>query len=61
MKNLHLTEAQKEIIRGIANKETMRDLLLLVAGIVAHDTDDYATAIDASAFIKKAAVMVSIK
>jgi hypothetical protein len=60
MKNTHLTAEEKAAIRAIANRENLRDLLILVAGIVSHDVEDYAAAIDAGDMIRKAAVKVAL-
>jgi hypothetical protein len=60
MKNTHLTAEEKAVIRTIANRENLRDLLILVSGIVSHDVEDYAAAIDAGDLIRKAAVMVAL-
>jgi hypothetical protein len=58
--NQHLTESQRTAIREIATRENLRDLLLLVAGIVSHDVEDYATALEAGDLVRKAASKVSL-
>ena len=57
--NKHLTDQERETIRQIATRENLRDIVLLIAGIVAHDVEDYAKALDASDLIRKAAVTIS--
>ena len=59
MKNTHLSSQEKAAIRAIVSRENLRDFLLLVAGIVTHDVENYATAIDAGDLIRKAAIKVA--
>ncbi len=59
MSHIHLTEDQKATLRGLINEQNLRDVILTVAGIVAHDVKDLAKAIEAGELIRKAAVVIS--
>ena len=59
MKNIHLTSEQKATVRELATRENLRDLLILVAGIVAHDVENYVNATEAADLIRKAAIKIS--
>lgn len=59
MQSKHLTLEQREAFRKLFDVVDLVEALRCVAGIVAHDVESYAAAIDASDLIFKASQLVA--